>query len=260
MKRYLPILLFVLLLAAGCGASVSEDGSSTTVTASGLEITINESGGGQQAQAGDRVAVNYTGTLEDGTVFDSSEGREPIVFTIGTGEVIPGWDEGFALMSVGDKATLVIPPDLAYGPQGAGGVIPPDATLTFQVELVEILPPPTPPAPPTAIDPDQFIETPSGLRYAFLNEAGGEVPTFGSTVTVHFKLWLEDGTLLADSYSTSQPAPFTLGAEEIIPAWDEMVALMSVGDIAQIIVPPESGPRGNGRRPHPPQCHADLRN
>lgn len=254
MKRYLPLLLFVAFLAAGCGASVAENESSNIVTASGLEVIINEAGGGQQAQAGDRVAVNYTGSLADGTVFDSSEGREPIVFTIGAGEVIPGWDEGFAQLAVGDKATLIIPPELAYGAQGAGDVIPPNAILTFEVELVEILPPPTPPPPPTVIDEDAFVETASGLRYAFMNEAGGALPDFGSAVTVHFKLWLEDGSLLADSYSTAQPAPFTLGAEEIIPAWDEMVALMGVGDIAQLIVPPELGLGADGGGPIPPNA------
>ena len=108
-------------------------------TASGLEYIETEAGSGAQAEAGKTVSVHYTGQLQDGTVFDSSVSRGvPIDFKLGIGQVIKGWDEGIALMKVGGKAQLVIPPDLAYGEQGAGGVIPPNATLVFDVELVDV--------------------------------------------------------------------------------------------------------------------------
>jgi peptidylprolyl isomerase len=84
------------------------------------------------------VVVNYRGTLANGTEFDSSYGRGPFSFPLGGGRVIQGWDEGVAGMKVGGKRKLVIPPDLAYGERGAGGVIPPNATLTFEVELLRI--------------------------------------------------------------------------------------------------------------------------
>ena len=105
-------------------------------TASGLQYVEEVAGTGRQAQAGDKVSVHYTGMLDDGTVFDSSQGRgQPIEFVLGAGQVIPGWDEGIALMPTGGKARLIIPSELAYGAQGAGGgVIPPNATLTFDVE------------------------------------------------------------------------------------------------------------------------------
>ena len=116
-----------------------------TTTESGLQYVITEEGNGEKPQPGDVVQVHYTGTLADGTKFDSSLDRgEPIAFSLGTGQVIPGWDEGIALMKVGDKCKLVIPPELAYGEQGAGGVIPPNATLIFDVELVGIQPGPPP--------------------------------------------------------------------------------------------------------------------
>jgi peptidylprolyl isomerase len=90
-------------------------------------------------QAGEEVLVHYTGLLTDGTVFDSSRNRgEPFSFRLGAGRVIKGWDEGIALLRVGDRATLFIPPQLGYGARGAGGVIPPDASLIFVVELVGI--------------------------------------------------------------------------------------------------------------------------
>ncbi len=88
-------------------------------------------------KAGDTVTVHYTGLLSNGTKFDSSLDRgEPIAFELGAGRVIKGWDEGIAQLSVGDQATLIIPPQLGYGARGAGGVIPPDATLVFVIEVL----------------------------------------------------------------------------------------------------------------------------
>jgi peptidyl-prolyl cis-trans isomerase A (cyclophilin A) len=108
-------------------------------TSSGLRYQLIQKGSGKQPQKGQVVSVHYKGQLTDGTVFDSSYKRnQPIEFPIGTGQVIPGWDEGIALLKEGDKARFVIPSELAYGNQGAGGVIPPGATLIFDVELVGI--------------------------------------------------------------------------------------------------------------------------
>ena len=108
-------------------------------TQSGLEYIEIEAGAGAQAVAGKSGSVHYTGKFQDGKVFDSSIPRgEPITFPLGRGNVIKGWDEGIALMKVGGKAQLIIPPDLAYGERGAGGVIPPNATLVFDVELVSV--------------------------------------------------------------------------------------------------------------------------
>ncbi|WP_298533237.1 peptidylprolyl isomerase [uncultured Algibacter sp.] len=108
-------------------------------TESGLRYQILQEGNGAKAEKGQTVSVHYKGQLSDGTVFDSSYKRnEPIDFPIGVGQVIPGWDEGIQLLSVGDKARLVIPSHLGYGSAGAGGVIPPDATLVFDVELMDI--------------------------------------------------------------------------------------------------------------------------
>jgi peptidylprolyl isomerase len=108
------------------------------VTPSGLRITDLVIGDGPEAKSGESVSVNYRGTLENGKEFDSSDGRGPFSFPLGAGRVIKGWDEGVAGMQVGGKRKLVIPPDLAYGERGAGGVIPPNATLIFEVELLQI--------------------------------------------------------------------------------------------------------------------------
>ncbi len=108
-------------------------------TESGLRYKMIQKGDGKKAEAGKTVAVHYEGSLENGKVFDSSYPRKkPIEFRLGQGQVIEGWDEGIALLQVGDKARFVIPSDLAYGASGAGGVIPPNATLIFDVELMEV--------------------------------------------------------------------------------------------------------------------------
>ncbi|KQO32644.1 peptidylprolyl isomerase [Flavobacterium sp. Leaf82] len=108
-------------------------------TDSGLRYKMINKGDGKKAEAGKTVAVHYEGSLESGKVFDSSYPRKkPIEFRLGQGQVIEGWDEGIALLQVGDKARFVIPSDLAYGAAGAGGVIPPNATLIFDVELMEV--------------------------------------------------------------------------------------------------------------------------
>jgi FKBP-type peptidyl-prolyl cis-trans isomerase len=108
-------------------------------TASGLEYVELQAGTGAMPGAGDNVEVHYTGTFPDGRTFDSSVDRgQPFRFRLGMGQVIRGWDEGVAMMKVGGKAQLIIPPELAYGNRGAGDVIPPGATLHFEVELLGI--------------------------------------------------------------------------------------------------------------------------
>ena len=108
-------------------------------TTSGLRYKVLQQGDGKQATKGAKVSVHYKGQLLDGTVFDSSYKRkQPIDFNVGVGQVISGWDEGIQLLKVGDKARFVIPSNLAYGPAGAGGVIPPNATLIFDVELMAV--------------------------------------------------------------------------------------------------------------------------
>lgn len=110
-----------------------------TITASGLQYWEIKKGAGKLAQAGKKVSVHYTGWLTDGKEFDSSrDSGEPIQFTLGVGQVIKGWDEGVAGMKVGGKRQLRIPPELGYGQRGAGSAIPPNATLVFDVELMDV--------------------------------------------------------------------------------------------------------------------------
>jgi len=122
----------------GNSAGISTDNSTSYIQ--GMKIEILKQGTGEGAKVGDNVVVNYTGTLTDGTKFDSSlnPGRTPFPFTLGVSSVIQGWQLGVAGMKVGEKRRLTIPPELGYGSQGAAGVIPPNATLMFDIDMLSI--------------------------------------------------------------------------------------------------------------------------
>jgi FKBP-type peptidyl-prolyl cis-trans isomerase len=129
----------VATVATACGGDGEEASPTPAVTGTGLQIIDIEVGSGSSPQTGQTVMVHYTGWLADGTKFDSSIGRgQPFSFMIGTGLVIKGWDEGVATMKVGGKRRLIIPPELGYGAGGNPPVIPANAQLIFDIELLEI--------------------------------------------------------------------------------------------------------------------------
>jgi peptidylprolyl isomerase len=145
----MKIALIALMVLALAGWMISEseggdkdkkkDDEKVITTKSGLKYVDLKVGDGKVAKAGDTVSVHYTGTLTDGKKFDSSLDRgQPFSFNLGAGRVIKGWDEGVAGMKEGSKRKLIIPPDLGYGDSGAGNVIPPNATLIFEVELIKV--------------------------------------------------------------------------------------------------------------------------
>jgi len=146
--RRARMIAIALAVIAGGGIAVAptamtQTAGKTMTTASGLQITDTKVGTGATPRTGQMCVMHYTGWLYQngakGAKFDSSHDRgQPFEFPIGTGRVIKGWDEGVAGMKVGGKRTLVIPPDLGYGARGAGGVIPPNATLIFEVELLDV--------------------------------------------------------------------------------------------------------------------------
>jgi len=140
MKRFSKIAASVIMAALlAVPAFAAQEAKKTVTTASGLKYVDVVVGKGASPTTGKTVKVHYTGTLENGKKFDSSVDRnEPFSFTIGVGQVIKGWDEGVMTMKVGGKRKLIIPSNLGYGARGAGGAIPPNATLLFDVELLDV--------------------------------------------------------------------------------------------------------------------------
>ncbi|MDP5172800.1 MAG: FKBP-type peptidyl-prolyl cis-trans isomerase [Bacteroidia bacterium] len=245
------------------------------VTEEGLYYHVARPGQGPQAQAGDYVRVHYTGSFLNGKVFDSSlEGGEPIVFRLGQGQVIPGWDKGIALFNQGAKGHLYIPPEMAYGAQGAGDVIPPNSSLQFEIELVEILDEAGYQAWEATENErrrkmiEEYIEvqmkkeltviatyaqqhdlpfqmTESGLFY-LIEEAGeGKKAEPGATVTVHYTGRLLTGKIFDSSHNRNQPISFQLGAGRVIQGWEEGIALFREGGKGKLMIP---SPLGYGPR------------
>jgi len=217
---------------------VAEKEGQHVVTADGLIVDIEKLGTGDSAVAGATVNVNYTGTLANGSVFDSSEKHGgPISFPIGIGMVIKGWDEGVVGMKVGEKRKLTIPPDIGYGPMGTpGGPIPPNATLTFEVELVGVkLPPPV----VVAEKEGQHIKTDDGIQIDIETLGSGAQASAGNSVLVSYKGALENGTVFDASDLHGGPATFPIGVGRVIKGWDEGVVGMKVGEKRKLVIPPE---------------------
>ena len=240
------ILMGVFLMAAVFPSCIAQDNvenktkventSEVITTASGMEYVITQKGNGKKANPGDKIVAHYTGKLPDGTVFDSSVERgQPFEFPLGKGRVIKGWDEAFALLQVGDKATLTLPPHLAYGERGAPPTIPANATLIFDVELLDV----KEKVVPTAFDiiGKEVKTTASGLQYITVKEGTGAQPQVGQQVFVHYTGYLLDGSIFDSSVERGQPLPFPLGQGRVIKGWDEGVALLKVGGKARLIIP-----------------------
>jgi peptidylprolyl isomerase len=253
-KAVVPITIILAVLAlalSACGPDIEERSTTTDstpdveegpiTTESGLQYEVIEAGEGPAPEPGDVVSIHYTATLEDGTEIDNTyEGGQPTSFALGKGIVIPGWDEGIALMHEGEKAKLVIPPELALGEQAsADGLIPPNSTLIFEVELVAIQA--GAPDAPTTVEEADYVTTESGLKYNDFVVGEGPSPETGQTVTVHYTGWLEDGTKFDSSLDRGQPFTFSIGMGQVIAGWDEGVATMKVGGKRQLVIPSELG-------------------
>jgi len=248
----LAIILAVLALAlTGCGPDVVERPSASTgepevqegpiTTESGLVYEVIEPGEGPAPEPGNIVSIHYTAALEDGTEIDNSyDSGQPASFILGQGMVIAGWDEGIALMHEGEKAKLIVPPELALGEQAsADGLIPANSTLVFEVELVSIQE--GAPSAPTTVEEADYMTTESGLKYHDFVVGDGPSPETGQTVSVHYTGWLEDGTKFDSSLDRGQPFTFSIGMGQVIAGWDEGVATMKVGGKRQLVIPSELG-------------------
>jgi len=176
-----------------------------------------EEGSGEVPKSGDHVEMHYVGTFHNSSkVFDSSRAKNrTFKFQLGQGKVIKGWDECVKGMRVGERCKLVCPPEFAYGKRGAGGVIPPDATLDFDMELLSII----------------------KWEKQIINEGTGATPQRGQTMVMHYVGTLENGTVFDSSRNKNKPFKFPLGLGKVIQGWDECVATMKVGERCNLICP-----------------------
>ena len=197
--------------------------SSYETTENNVEYAILTEGTGDPISRNDLVTFNFNAWRGDGILFDSStQAGQPAQFTLGTSG-LDGLDEGMEGMKVGEKRQIKIPPEMAYGADGAGDVIPPNDTIIFEIELVEAV------VSPKLSLAEEFITTESGLEYAIIQEGTGDPAETGDGVSVNYSGYLEDGTLFDSSIPREQPLIVVLGQGSVIPGWEEGLLGMKKG-------------------------------
>ena len=247
MKKFVTLILMIAVFFSIMEAK-SRKGFFTTD--SGLQYKITKKGIGIQPQKGDRVKVHYTGKLQNGEIFDSSLKRgKPFEFELGAGRVIKGWDEGIAYLHEGDKATLIIPPELGYGDRKVGK-IPANSTIIFDVELVKVIPKPK--IKPFDIEGKATIYSNTGLKFIIVEAGEGESPKKGQTVVVNYTGYLPDGSIFDSSFNREKPFEFKLGVGQVIKGWDEGVSFMKKGGKIRFIIPWKLAYGEDGRPPKIP--------
>lgn len=237
-----PILLSVIFVSSGvllaqgqpkkAAAAVMND---TITTKSGLRYVITKKNPkGAKAAKGDRVEAHYTGTLTDGKKFDSSrDGGAPFGFTLGQGEVIAGWDEGFGYLREGERATLIIPPGLGYGGQDMGS-IPPNSTLIFDVEVFHVHKKHI----PFSGKGKDTVTLKTGLRYIVIakGDAGKKVKA-GDTASIYYAGYLVNGNKFDGNFEGCSPLVMPVSEARIIEGWKQMLPLMNRGMKVRVIIP-----------------------
>ena len=207
-------------------------------TESGLKYTIQKAGQGERAEIGKIVVVNYVGMLTDSSVFDNSYGKgKAFRFELGAGKVIKGWDEGIALLNVGDSATLILPPHLGYGSK-ENARIPANSTLIFNVKLEDVL------HPAAEWDPGKADTTQiqDGLSIIWLKKnEDGKKPQRGNSVLVHYSGYFRNGKKFDSSVDKGDPITFPIGQGMVIQGWDLGISQLRKGEKAKLLISPELG-------------------
>ena len=212
-----------------------------TTTDSGLKYRVLRKSESLVPTSRDTVTVQYRGWLDDGTIFDQSYGPNGQPASFGLKNVIKGWTEGLQHVAKGGKIELEIPPSLGYAEKGFGKAVPPDATLHFIVELLDIERGPKPLTPGRVDDdaPEEFTTNPSGLKYRIRRKSEGQKPAPGNIVVVNYKGWLDDGTEFDNSYERAKP--LNAHMDHVIKGWTEGLQLIGRGGMIELVIPNEMG-------------------
>ncbi len=225
-------------------------GKDTLKTASGVQyIIVKENKTGEKAVLGTMAEFHYAGYFRDGKTFDNSFDRaQPLNIKVGQKQLMPGWDEGISMLRQGEKARLIIPSALALGEKGYPPLIPPNTDLVMDIEMltVKVI------VAPALFDIKglEMKTTATGLKYYEVKKAGSAVKAEkGKTVKVHYSGYLADGKMFDSSVERGAPIEFPLGQGQVIPGWDEGIALMSVGDKMRLVIPFELAYGEQGRPP-----------
>lgn len=249
-KLYLIFVLIILIILSSCSKK-----SEIVTLDSGLQYLDDSLGTGKTVMKDELVTIHFSGwyisdttnlfsdwstnELKKKTMIGNSKSRnQPVKFVLGTNTFIKGVDEGIIGMKIGGKRTIIVPSELAYGPEGIGP-IPPNSDLKLVIELLD--------AKERVIvkmwdvDSTKLKTTKSGLKYAIISEGEGEYADSGKVVTVHYSGFLTDSTKFDSSVERDDPFSFLLGAGQVIPGWEEGLKLMKKGGKARFVVPPELG-------------------
>jgi peptidylprolyl isomerase len=239
-KYYIVLITLSAFLMTSCGQQ--ED---TPDLPEGLEIEDLVTGDGERADSSDFVTVHYKGMLSNGEVFENSRDiDQPATFQLGVGMLIEGWDIGLQGMRVGGERRIRLQPELAYGADGAGDVIPPNEVLTFEIELLDVKKMPV----PWDYDEANIETSDTGLQYVVIERGSGDKPEAGDRIKVNYSGYLDDGTMFDSSYIRDTPFEFNVGMGSVIPGWDQGLLDMQTGEKRKLIIPSSLayGERGVG--------------
>jgi len=246
-------LLFaaICISAGSCSILMGKKVGKKYTTKSGIKFEIETKGSGVYPEEGDKIKLHFTGKLVTGYKFASSYDRgRPIVFTLGKGQVIAGWDEIIPKLAIGSKVSVEIPSELGYGALGLGKV-PPNTDLIYHFELIEII---EPPVPFNVLSRDTF-KLESGLHFLISESSSGRMAESFRSVTLHYTGYLEDGNIFDSSVEKGFPFEFDLGKGFVIAGWEEGILHMREGEKFRFIVPPSLA---YGDRGFPPIIPGDA--
>lgn len=243
-RFFLAIAIFPLLIMQACSQESASPAADVHKPAIAIDTTYEggftirdiELGEGAPIDSADFFSAHYTGYLSNGDIFDTSfEQGVPITFQLGVGQVIKAWDVGLVGMRKGGKRIIVSPPQYAYGDSGITDIIPPNDTLRFEIELINVYKIPG----KWNFSKDESQLSDSGIGYQVHQTGRGSKPDIGQNVSVRYSGYLADGTLFDSSYLRNGAFEFQVGVGQVIKGWDETVLDMRPGERRSVLIPPD---------------------